>query len=532
VRNYALHLQRKIEDLERFNNDLGDRLQRSVQENAKLYNDFKLCERRCNELELKTREIAMENITLKAENLTLKNLTAEHTNLLAELDRERKRIKRLEKLLNRRSGKEGYFGLATPSALKINKESATPEKKNRRGGARKGHTGYGRRGFTKSEADELVKLDKTPPPCTCGGDWRKGDLKEHCVVEYIRSRKVKRFILKRECTCTKCGIRVEPHTPGVISGGLYGNSMVAHLMAEYYLHGLTAGNICRREEINEGTFFNISHRCAALLKSTADKIFKELRTCFVLHADETGWRNDGAKAYAWLFANSEISAFLFRKTRASIVPDELFGNSRLDLNLITDRYKGYNHLPVMRQYCYVHLLRDLETLEMDFPDEPEVQCFTSEIKPYIKQAIGLHKQNLELAEYIVAALELKKSIMEICGRQANHPGIQNFQNIFREHPDKLFQWTKSPEIPADNNFAERSLRPTVIARKISFGSQSDRGMQTREVLMTFLYTARSRGLDPEKTLEEALNILSENPDTDIYQLLLKPNVDTCTHRVA
>jgi len=124
-----------------------------------------------------------------------------------------------------------------------------------------------------------------------------------------------------------------------------------------------------------------------------------------------------------------------------------------------------------------------------------------------------------LPEYRRTAEAIKDKIMTACNREANHPGIQHFQNIFREHPGRCFQWLKSPNIPAENNFAERGLRPAVIARKISFGSQSDRGMQTSEILMTFLYTARTRGLDPADTLEQALNFLCRNPTADILPLI-------------
>ena len=111
--------------------------------------------------------------------------------------------------------------------------------------------------------------------------------------------------------------------------------------------------------------------------------------------------------------------------------------------------------------------------------------------------------------------------MNICNIDAKDPAVQHLQNIFREHQDKLFQWVNSPEIPADNNYAERALRPTVIARKISFGSQSERGLKTREILMTVLHTAEIHGWNPGRFLEKALDLLSENPNADIYKLLLK-----------
>ena len=68
-------------------------------------------------------------------------------------------------------------------------------------------------------------------------------------------------------------------------------------------------------------------------------------------------------------------------------------------------------------------------------------------------------------------------------------------------------------------FAERQLRPVVILRKISFGCQSERGMRTREILMTILHTAKCRGHDPVNFLEKALNRLTKNPKADLRHLL-------------
>jgi hypothetical protein len=56
----------------------------------------------------------------------------------------------------------------------------------------------------------------------------------------------------------------------------------------------------------------------------------------------------------------------------------------------------------------------------------------------------------------------------------------------------LYHWVENRAVPADNNRAERELRPTVIARKVSFGSQSDAGAKTREVLMSVVHTLAKR----------------------------------------
>jgi hypothetical protein len=107
----------------------------------------------------------------------------------------------------------------------------------------------------------------------------------------------------------------------------------------------------------------------------------------------------------------------------------------------------------------------------------------------------------------------------VVNRSASHPAVQQMQDLFRQKADRLYHWTRDPAIPAENNLAERELRPLVIARKVSFGSQSDRGAATRETLMTVLHTLRKRVPDPAAAFKAALDQLAQAPDADPFTLL-------------
>ena len=115
------------------------------------------------------------------------------------------------------------------------------------------------------------------------------------------------------------------------------------------------------------------------------------------------------------------------------------------------------------------------------------------------------------------AAKIKNEIINITNRQAKHPAIQKIQDIFREKADRLYHWADDRNIPADNNMAERELRPLVIARKISFGSQSDAGARTREILMTVLHTLKKRTADVTIAFKSALDKLAEQADIDPYE---------------
>jgi transposase len=62
----------------------------------------------------------------------------------------------------------------------------------------------------------------------------------------------------------------------------------------------------------------------------------EYRKAPVKHADETGWRTNGHNGYAWLFATSRLSLFLFRQTRAASGPPQVFGKLWLPGCLVVD----------------------------------------------------------------------------------------------------------------------------------------------------------------------------------------------------
>jgi hypothetical protein len=217
-----------------------------------------------------------------------------------------------------------------------------------------------------------------------------------------------------------------------------------------------------------------------------------------------------------------LSIFLFRNTRSSAIPKGIFGSEQLPGVLVVDRYAGYNKLPVKLQYCYAHLLRDLEKVEKDFPDEPEVQAFAGVLIPLLAQAMHLGAQPIADRGYYRRAQKLKKEIMRVCRSPARHLGIRSYQDIFTTHEDRLFHWVEDRRVPAHNNRAERELRPTVIARKVSFGSSSDAGAEMRSILMSVLHTLNKRRGEQslDSVFKEILDKIAENPAVDVTSLIL------------
>ena len=53
---------------------------------------------------------------------------------------------------------------------------------------------------------------------------------------------------------------------------------------------------------------------------------------------------------------------------------------------------------------------------------------------------------------------------------------------------------------ADNNHAERQIRPAVVSRKTSYGNRSKQGADVQAMLMSIFRTLELRGYEPVNTL--------------------------------
>jgi transposase len=445
-----------------------------------------------------------------------------------KIDELTEEVKRLKTRLNylERKGQEGYFGSSTPSSQVPLKNNAPRDDQGKRGGGKLGHRGHGRQRFDESGADRIIRVesevgDRCP---RCGGPLDEKGVENHGVIDIppLRTERILYQLSKQYCP--RCQKSYQPPAPGVLPRSLYGNQLVATVATMHYLHGIPMGRIIEQIDIGLGSLIKIFHRLAKIFASIPNRLIEPYRHSPVKHADETSWRNDGQSGYVWLFATDQISLFLFRKTRSSSVPREVFGNEPLPGTLVVDRYNAYNKAPCALQYCYAHLLREVEDTGKEFSEAEEVQTFVDVLAPLLATAMHLRSLLIPDAQFYEQAATVKSQIMEVVQASAQHLAIRHIQDIFHDNADRMYRWAEDRRVPAENNLAERDLRPTVIARKVSFGSQSDAGAQTRGILMTTLHTLRKRTkTDTASALKTVLDQLAKDPSLDPYNLLFPNN---------
>ena len=420
---------------------------------------------------------------------------------------------------------EGLFGSNTPSAkipIKANVPTIDAKKKS---GAKDGHAGHGRNGFSAEEADTIIDEEvEAGITCEyCGGTLELKETKQRSVLD-MTINALKKILIRRHIKRCKCCKKLaHPKTKMVVfPQHQYGNALIAQALTNHYVHMIPLRRIEQIMGISTGALIKIFHRIGTQFEPLIPMLEAEYRLEAVIQADETGWRTEGKNGYVWLFCSDYISLFYVENTRSSQIPHRVLGDLPLLGVLVVDRYAGYNRMLIKIQYCFAHLLRELIALGKEFSDYPLVQTFVNQGTPLLAKAMTLQKDAITDAEYYEQAKATKLAIQSLMASDMGQIVTRAFQSIFIEQEHRLYHWVDDRRVPAHNNRSERETRPTVIARKVSFGSQSKQGAKTRSTLMSVLHTAKKRlpkGQALQTWLLQALNSLTLNPNIDLMSLL-------------
>jgi hypothetical protein len=262
--------------------------------------------------------------------------------------------------------------------------------------------------------------------------------------------------------------------------------------------------------LSVGEIVAVLQRVAAKAEGLVGQLRQQLLGSVSVHADETGWRENGENGYLWSFSDKRVRYFLYRPSRSSAVVQEVLGESFTGV-LLSDFYAAYNTYEGPHQRCWVHLLGDVHKLKEHYPEDESVAAWAEQMHAIYRRAKAYAAANEQAprAERVAARQRFEEELLTLCQPYWAKECAQRklCERVDRFLPE-LFLFVELPQVAADNNAAERALRPQVIARKISGGTRSPRGSQTKSTLATIFSTWMAQGLNP---FTNCLQLLSNSP---------------------
>ena len=460
---------------------------------------------RCNKYTELTCVIDRLKVQLEAERRKNVRLEAENTALkAAQCGGERN------------PAKVRPFGSSTPSSKIPIKENSSEEDRKRVGGLKAGHVGHGRQKV--EEPDEKIDLQK--PECPVSHlPLLNFQTRTRTVVHVVPARCITKQYTIYRAWCPACGCYHESEVPGVMPYFAFSNDLIAQILVDHFGNGIPLGTLARRSNIKKSALKHMAHRIAKMLEGGLPRLLEEFRAAPVKHADETTWSCDGKNGYAWGFFTPTVSLYRFRGTRGSIVAKEVFGDGSHIGVLGVDRYAVYGGVwKGQIQYCLEHYKRNVRDLIEAEPDNKEYQKYIPKFLDYLKEAMTL-RNRLKGEDYNDESRRIRDDILKWIASPVKDGRLKGYFDYMTEMKHRFFQWVDHPEVEAENNLAERRLRSLVIARKVSLGSQSEKGLKTRETLMSIIDTIKLRCDDPVRKLSSVFDALARNPEDDVANLL-------------
>lgn len=264
--------------------------------------------------------------------------------------------------------------------------------------------------------------------------------------------------------------------------------------------------------LSQGEIVELLHTVANSGKERYQKLFDEVKSSKVVYADETGGRENGRNGYFWSFSTPKLHLLLYRKSRSSQVVKEVFGEDGEDFEgvLVSDFYYSYNSYLGEHQRCLVHLFRDISKLKELHPKHPPLNKWAKNVKSIYHEALNYHpppnlKAGEEAETRLTAQRYFEQKLLKVCKPYLTRdtPMSNLCGRIYTFLPE-LFTFVKYSEVKSHNNDAERILRHTVVQRKISGGTRSPKGSQTKIILTSLFDTWRLQNLNPFEQMKSML----------------------------
>lgn len=255
-----------------------------------------------------------------------------------------------------------------------------------------------------------------------------------------------------------------------------------------------------------GWVVKLQNQATAALTPSYAELAAQLPTEPVLGIDESPTKEARTKSWLWTFVASTYTVFALRTTRAATVLQELLTDA-FDGVVNCDRAKMYWQVG-RPQWCWAHLKRDFQAL-IDHPDH-QVKRLGQDLMRPTRELFRHWTRCRDGTITRTGMLRLMRPIREeidsllLRGVFSGNKKLAGMCEPLYKHRDWLWTFLDVEGVEPTNNASERALRPAVIWRKLSFGTQSAKGSRFVETILTVVETCHKQSRNSFEYLTAAI----------------------------
>jgi transposase len=401
-----------------------------------------------------------------------------------------------------------------PPSQDLKKKKKMHPKSGRKPGGQPGHKASQKIIVPLEQVNTIIDC-KPSETCDCGGKIRlKDKIEKHQVFDIpVANFETTEYRIYGGF-CTLCHIYHKGKLPNGVSKKGFGpraQGMTSLLTSKYRLskrlvqswfHDVYKMPMC------VGSVSNIEHTVSKALEPIHQEIQTLVQHEKIINIDETGYKKCHKSAWAWIMSSSQYTCFILNKSRGRKVAKELIGNFHGRM-VITDRYSAYNYLPDdNHQICWAHLKRDFKKIAERPGEAGKIgnKLLVAYEKLFVfwktehRIELTSSKKQRQRLRYFKNKMLKWLRIGAYCGHDKTARTCENILDFSK----CLWHFFEMKNVSPTNNHAEQQLRPLVISKKLTFGTQSERGSRYIERIFTIVTTCKQQGRDILLFLVEAV----------------------------
>jgi transposase len=206
-------------------------------------------------------------------------------------------------------------------------------------------------------------------------------------------------------------------------------------------------------------------------------------------ADATGWREGRQRAWRWTVVTAGVTIFAIRRSRRGKVAQELLGEHFWGW-WATDRWSAYRWYPTWRrQVCRAHLRRDIQAMIARGGRSQEIgEGWQAQARRMFHWWHRVRDGTLAPASFVSYRRPVRQAVERRleAGQTSGVPKTEGTCREILRRRQALWTFVRHPEVEPTNHAAQRAIRPGVLWRKGSFGTQSAEGSRFVEAMMTVI----------------------------------------------
>ena len=380
-------------------------------------------------------------------------------------------------------------------------------------GGQKGHKKHHRELIPSEQCGDVIPL--RPDACRrCGKPLTGMDPEpiRHQVWELPEIKPIVTEYQRHRLACPCCGITTCASLPAGVPNGQSGPRLVAFtgLLMGHFRQSKRRASLFLQDLLKmpccPSLTVKMQNQVAAAIQVPYEQLNNELGDQGQLFMDESPTKQANKKAWLWTAVAPLFAVFAIFSSRKGEALPKLLGDSFTGI-INCDRAKMYWQAKRL-QWCWAHLKRDFQAL-IDHPDK-QVQRLGHDLMRQVKLMFQHWRRykageiSWETFRRYMSPVRKEINALLLRGKFSGNKRLIGMCRELYNHRQWLWTFVDVTGIEPTNNTAERALRPAVIYRKLSFGTQSESGSRFIERMLTVTETCRLQNRSVYDYLTEAV----------------------------